>query len=192
MKNCETCNQEIKSRHSKKYCSQKCFHSRNGTTYRKCKTCNTDKTLSEFDKNKHLPLGHCYICKSCRSSKGKDKWRSDASFREQSKKYLQTYREENKERINKLSRESSKKCKKRNIDYVFDLKRIGCSECGYANHPSALQFHHVDPSTKRYTIGFLTYKPASLERLKEEIEKCILLCANCHAEHHNDKVIGIS
>jgi hypothetical protein len=188
MKKCKTCNKEIESRHAKSYCSQECFHSRNGTTYRKCKTCDTKKTLSEFDKNKHLPLGHGYTCKSCRSSKGKEKWRTDDSFREHSKKYLQEYRVENKERINELNRKNSKKCKKRNYEFISEIKKGGCSECGYDKHPSALQFHHVDPSTKSDTVGFLTHKPASLDRLKEEIDKCILLCANCHAEHHNDHI----
>ena len=57
-----------------------------------------------------------------------------------------------------------------------------CSQCGYNKNPAALEFHHPDPSAKeRGIIG--TSK--SLARQREEAEKCILVCANCHRELHN-------
>lgn len=56
-----------------------------------------------------------------------------------------------------------------------------CRLCGYDRSPVALQFHHLDPSQKRFHIsdGGLT---RSLEATREEARKCVLLCANCHAE----------
>ena len=182
---CHTCKNEITSRDAKKYCSRKCFHARNGDTFRCCITCKERKLLSEFDKNKYAPQGRCYECKSCRSIKGKERWASDKDFRERNRDYLREYRKENKEQINKQNKVNSLKYKERNASYIFEIKKKGCSFCGYDKHPSALQFHHTDPTSKKNTVGFLTHKGAALETLKEEIAKCILLCANCHAEHHN-------
>jgi transposase len=56
-----------------------------------------------------------------------------------------------------------------------------CQSCGYDRSLSALEFHHVDPDDKRLGIsaGGLTL---SLESLRAEVTKCVLLCSNCHAE----------
>jgi transposase len=56
-----------------------------------------------------------------------------------------------------------------------------CLLCGYARHPAALQFHHVDPGSKSFGLGVRGIT-RSIERLREEASKCVLLCANCHAE----------
>jgi transposase len=55
-----------------------------------------------------------------------------------------------------------------------------CAICSYDRCPAALHFHHLDPATKRFTIR--SGRTPSLSRLREEAEKCILLCSNCHAE----------
>lgn len=57
-----------------------------------------------------------------------------------------------------------------------------CWICGYDRVPSALEFHHLDPTTKE--IGISTHLTRSLESLIDEIKKCALLCANCHREVH--------
>jgi hypothetical protein len=56
-----------------------------------------------------------------------------------------------------------------------------CAVCGYDEYVGALQFHHVDPSQKRFNIarGGLT---RGLDEVREEARKCVLLCGNCHAE----------
>jgi|SRR5689334_13900864 transposase-like protein len=56
-----------------------------------------------------------------------------------------------------------------------------CALCGYDKYVGALQFHHVDPSTKAFGLSGRGLT-RSLERLREEAGKCLLLCANCHAE----------
>jgi transposase-like protein len=55
-----------------------------------------------------------------------------------------------------------------------------CRLCGFARYPGALQFHHIDASTKRFQIGGRGLT-RSLKILREEAKKCVLLCANCHA-----------
>ncbi len=56
-----------------------------------------------------------------------------------------------------------------------------CSRCGYSRTMRALHFHHVDPSTKRLELNAKGVA-LSLETLRAEAQKCVLLCSNCHAE----------
>ena len=55
-----------------------------------------------------------------------------------------------------------------------------CALCGYNATVSALQFHHFDPKTKSFGLSARGVT-RSLEKLRDEARKCILLCANCHA-----------
>lgn len=55
-----------------------------------------------------------------------------------------------------------------------------CALCGYSRNPAALQFHHLDRSTKEFTVR--NGDTRSLARMRVEAAKCVLLCANCHAE----------
>ena len=58
-----------------------------------------------------------------------------------------------------------------------------CQCCGYNKHISALEFHHLNPSEKE--IGISTGGcTRSYEKMKNELKKCILVCANCHREIH--------
>ncbi len=56
-----------------------------------------------------------------------------------------------------------------------------CRLCGYDRCVAALQFHHLDPATKRFGLGSRGLG-RSIERIRNEAAKCLLLCANCHAE----------
>jgi transposase-like protein len=55
-----------------------------------------------------------------------------------------------------------------------------CVLCGYDGHPAALQFHHLDRATKAFTMR--DGGTRSMARMREEARKCVLLCANCHAQ----------
>ena len=56
-----------------------------------------------------------------------------------------------------------------------------CVLCGYHKYAGALHFHHLDPNEKEFGLAFAGVA-RSVERLRAEAEKCILLCSNCHAE----------
>jgi len=56
-----------------------------------------------------------------------------------------------------------------------------CAICGYSRSHRALQFHHLDPAKKEFHLGHAGHC-RSLARSRIEASKCILLCANCHAE----------
>ena len=56
-----------------------------------------------------------------------------------------------------------------------------CAACGYDRYAGALQFHHLDPAGKQFGVSAQGI-PRSMERARAEARKCVLLCANCHAE----------
>ena len=56
-----------------------------------------------------------------------------------------------------------------------------CVLCGYDRHQAALHFHHLDPAKKEFHLAD-TGVTRSIESLRREVEKCVLLCGNCHAE----------
>lgn len=72
--------------------------------------------------------------------------------------------------------------KRNKIKYVEYLGGK-CSVCGYNKCMEALDFHHKDPTKKEHAI--CDGRTRSFEKAKIELDKCVLLCANCHREVHN-------
>jgi len=101
----------------------------------------------------------------------KDKEKAKAN----SKKYYQNHKKE----INKKKEPFKIK--------LHELKIDGCSKCGYHKNDAALDFHHIDPKTKKFNLGINCFTKHSEEEIREELNKCILLCANCHTRLHNQK-----
>lgn len=66
---------------------------------------------------------------------------------------------------------------------AVEWKGGACVKCGYNRNYASLDFHHVEPESK--DVNFKTSRHWSWERLKEELENCILVCKNCHAEIHH-------
>ena len=56
-----------------------------------------------------------------------------------------------------------------------------CALCGYDRYVGALQFHHLEPGSKRFSLADAGLT-RSLAKAREEARKCALVCANCHAE----------
>lgn len=59
-----------------------------------------------------------------------------------------------------------------------------CERCGYNKSIRALAFHHTDPSQKDFMISD-NGNLRSWDKIKTELDKCIMLCANCHSEEHD-------
>ena len=57
----------------------------------------------------------------------------------------------------------------------------GCVACGYDRCLAALHFHHLDPSQKRFSLSLKGVARAA-DELRQEAQKCVVVCANCHAE----------
>lgn len=84
-----------------------------------------------------------------------------------------------KECMNKQALDRQRKLKQEAIDY----KGGSCQICGYNRCNGALEFHHLDPNEKDFSISELK-KTNMNEKIKLELDKCILVCANCHREIH--------
>ena len=72
------------------------------------------------------------------------------------------------------------KLKQMALDYMGKK----CQICGYDKCSRALVFHHINPEEKDFNISSAN---CSWDKIKKELDKCILLCSNCHAEIH-DKI----
>ncbi len=66
---------------------------------------------------------------------------------------------------------------------AIDFKGGRCQICGYSRCPEALEFHHLESSEKDFGISDKGYT-RSWEKIKAELDKCLLVCANCHREIH--------
>ena len=125
---------------------------------KECYKCGETKEQSEFSINENK----------------KDKLNAECQ-----KKYFKEYYKNNKQKCINAT-EQNRKSKR----YIFDKLKLksGCSNCGYKTHAAALEFHHIDPKSKVFTIGSNYHLP--LDIVQQEIDKCIILCANCHRIEH--------
>src|SRR3989339_393173 len=75
------------------------------------------------------------------------------------------------------------KRRKKLKDLIVEYKGGQCCLCGYRKYSGALELHHLDKSKKEFALSKegLT---RSLEKMKAEANKCVLVCANCHREIH--------
>ena len=78
---------------------------------------------------------------------------------------------------NKDSMNRQKQLKVRAVEYLGGK----CSCCGYNKYIGALEFHHKNPSEKDFEVTSIKRK---WEIVLKELEKCVLLCSNCHREEH--------
>lgn len=73
------------------------------------------------------------------------------------------------------------KRRKKVKELAVNYKGGKCQICNYSKCLAALELHHIDPIKKSFGIGAKGYT-RSLDKVRSEIDKCVLLCANCHRE----------
>ena len=78
--------------------------------------------------------------------------------------------------------EAVSKRRRYNKEILVEYKGGKCEICGYSKCIDALEFHHLNPKEKRFGIGCGDTK--GIDELKKEVDKCILVCSNCHKEIH--------
>ena len=123
-----------------------------------CTECGLEKPLTEFVKNCCKKSGYNSYCKEC--------------HRKRCNKYYQN----NKDKYKNRNRTTFIKIK----DYLNSIKEKGCCICG-EKEKCCLDFHHL--RDKIDNICNLT-KRENFNMLKDEIQKCILVCSNCHRKIH--------
>ncbi len=107
-------------------------------------------------------------------------FKTDEAVRDYSRNYYQQNRTHLLEKQRDKNRRFAEKRRKWMVEYK---KNLNCLRCG-ENHPATLTFHHRNASEKSFEIGNAVGLGVSLKKLIAEIEKCEVLCANCHAKEH--------
>ena len=88
------------------------------------------------------------------------------------------YHQEHKDEINRRHRQDQQERKQKFLEWK---KQFQCEKCG-ESHPVCLDFHHINGADKIVSVGKM--KSNSEEKIKEELKKCVVLCANCHRKLH--------
>lgn len=129
--------------------------------YKKCTKCNIDKILDDFwwkNKAKSIKQPLCKVC---------------------TLKYQKVHYKKSSKRRKKIS-EANFIVKERNRIWILDYLLLhSCVDCGEMDL-RVLDFDHVERSTKFMTVAKMVTGCWSLNKIKEEIAKCVVRCANCH------------
>ncbi len=129
-----------------------------------CPNCNLSKENSEFYLRKKDSNLLSSWCKECEKSAWK-KWYS-----------------ENKEKRIKYCIDFNKKNRKSKIEWLNEIKNKPCKDCGQKYNPWVMEYDHIDSSNKEANVSTLLKHNCSKKKILKEIEKCELVCANCHRE----------
>ena len=124
-----------------------------------CSKCKVPKNETEFHTKTNGKLD--YQCKECH------------------REYVRKHYDENQQYyVDKAIR-----AKKKKVDWYNDFKsKLKCEVCG-ESHPATLDFNHKDPSKKDFAVAAMVNR-YSIKRILEEVQKCQVLCANCHRKFH--------
>ncbi len=134
--------------------------------YKQCTVCLKTKDKEEFffrNKQKHTLHSQC---KNCYSQKRRATW----------KFYYHKHGSKYRENAVKRNRETKRRLRLKMLEY---LEGEACVKCGIQDN-RVLEFDHVDPSTKSFSIARGIADTRSWENILNEISKCQILCANCH------------
>lgn len=103
-------------------------------------------------------------------------------FLAQVDKYIMPDKRTYQDRAEYLKAAVSKR-RKQNKARAIQMKGGSCILCGYNTCKAALEFHHVDETTKDFGLS-LDKLSRSWKRIEKELSKCVLVCSNCHKEIH--------
>lgn len=135
---------------------------------KKCTTCQVEKELNCFNKKNTTKDGLQNVCREC------NRLRS------------QKYYEDNRDKHCEVIRIRNKAIRKQNKEFVDSIRSSGCIICGEKSL-CCLDFHHLDKSSKEFGISNMI-SGYSIEKIKNEISKCIIVCSNCHRKIHANEI----
>jgi 5-methylcytosine-specific restriction endonuclease McrA len=99
---------------------------------------------------------------------------------EHQREYGRKYHKENKEAVSQRKR--SKRIER--YRQLVEANNSECSDCGISDMPDGFfDFHHIDPSKKERSISAML-SSAKFDKVLEELQKCVMLCPNCHRKRH--------
>ena len=107
---------------------------------------------------------------------------------EEQRRYNREYYQRNRERLLGKQREKNRRFAESRRRWLNEYKKsLKCVRCG-EDHPATLTFHHKESVEKSFDIGNCITLGVGMAKLIAEIEKCDVLCANCHAKEHSSKM----
>lgn len=127
-----------------------------------CRKCQQEREDDRYYKGSR-------VCKSCQVAAQQERRKNDPAVREQYLAYQKTY-------------QTSKGREKRDerFEWLDEVKAAPCLDCQRTFPPECMDFDHRDPSTKLFDVSRAAVSGYSLQKVKEEVAKCDLLCACCH------------
>lgn len=129
-----------------------------------CSLCKQNKPMTEFAVAKTKADGRSYDCKQC--------------HRDYNKVYYKKNYKAERERLEKRQKEQRQK-----LEQMLHEVKTKCGRCDESRF-AALDFHHKDPLTKEITVAEAFARNWTVERVKKEIDKCEVICSNCHRVEH--------
>lgn len=138
---------------------------------KQCRNCGETKSLDDFHKDgkKSSKDGRHSYCKTCSIEKAKA-----------------AYRRQTPERKAELKQQALEK-KRAMYEICNTIKdKHGCQKCPEKD-PCCLDFHHLDPSDKDKEVSWLAAHK-NYQRMIDEINKCVVVCTNCHRKIHAGKL----
>lgn len=136
---------------------------------KKCTICQTDKEFNQFNKKNTTKDGLQNVCRECNKTRSKQYYKDNLLLHRKNIYRRKALVIEN------------------NTNFIKNIKAKGCSICDEKSI-CCLDFHHLDKSTKEYSVSFLQGAGYSLSTIKTEIDKCILVCSNCHRKIHANEI----
>lgn len=121
---------------------------------KKCTQCNEEKCLTEFHRRGKYKDGTPMYHSSCKIC------------------------------YNKQTQEATELLFREKEEYLKSVGLTCCQVCGYDRCEGALEFHHLNPEEKEREVGAMMKNRTPMKTFINEVEKCVLLCANCHREVH--------
>ncbi len=106
-------------------------------------------------------------------------WDKDECHHEKIKKSKREWYYRNKDKVDSIN----KRNRMRAAEWVKEFKKKCKCQCG-ESHIATLDFHHIDPMKKEFQITNVVHRGWSIPKIKKEVEKCIVMCANCHRKLH--------
>jgi hypothetical protein len=131
-----------------------------------CSKCKCDKNIEDFSYDKSSRDGRAYWCKPCAAKNARESFAIRIKNPE--------YRSNKNNKAKTLMREA----KDRAVEYMGSK----CFDCGGVYPNYVYDFHHLEPSTKDVNPSKAFRK--DFEQTKKELDKCVMLCANCHRIRH--------
>lgn len=133
--------------------------SEDNVAFKICSVCGETRPISEFPKKEKTRGCYCVKCK---------------------KQYQRKYYQKNKKDYINRAKKAQTRLRKWFAEYKAKLV---CEFCG-ESHVACLDFHHINSKEKLYPISILVARGYNKEKILVEIEKCKVLCANCHRKLH--------